>query len=99
MVSRWSVVSVQMAEFKPVRVVEVTVVMVDTWITWWLGSMATYEHQKIIIHMLRTKKMLQTKKDAPNQKMIQIQKMMLQITVEDAQDASVEDALKRCYQI
>ncbi|KAJ0858670.1 hypothetical protein HanRHA438_Chr13g0603641 [Helianthus annuus] len=85
-----------MAEFKPVRVVEVTVVVVDTWITWWLGSMATYEHQKIIIHMLRTKKMPRTKKDASNQKMIQIQKMMLQITVEDA---PVEDAPKRCYQI
>ncbi|MFS7912703.1 hypothetical protein Hanom_Chr02g00133031 [Helianthus anomalus] len=49
-----------MAEFKPVRVVEVTVVVVevDTWFTWWLGSMATYEHQNIIIQMLRTKKML-----------------------------------------
>ncbi|MFS7934547.1 hypothetical protein Hanom_Chr05g00392821 [Helianthus anomalus] len=36
------------------------------WITWWLGFMATYEHQKIIIHMLRTKKMPRTKKDASN---------------------------------
>ncbi|MFS7904926.1 hypothetical protein Hanom_Chr01g00041751 [Helianthus anomalus] len=52
MVSRWSVVSVQMAEFKAVRVVEVTVDVVDTSFTWWLGSMATYEHQKIIIQML-----------------------------------------------
>ncbi|KAF5789878.1 hypothetical protein HanXRQr2_Chr09g0376411 [Helianthus annuus] len=62
MVSRWSVVSVQMAEFKLVRVVEVTVVVVDTWFTWWLGSMAIYEHQKIIIQMLRTKKMVRIKR-------------------------------------
>ncbi|KAM0003869.1 hypothetical protein Hdeb2414_s0264g00851831 [Helianthus debilis subsp. tardiflorus] len=67
------------------------------WITWWLGSMATYEHQKIIIHMLQTKKMPRTKKML--RIMIQIEKMMLQITVEDAPDAPIEDAPKRCYQI
>ncbi|KAJ0852940.1 hypothetical protein HanRHA438_Chr14g0645461 [Helianthus annuus] len=36
------------------------------WIIWWLGSMATYEHQKISIHLLQTKKMPRTKKDASN---------------------------------
>ncbi|KAJ0815155.1 hypothetical protein Hanom_Chr00s143447g01819691 [Helianthus anomalus] len=58
-------VSVQIAESKPVRVVEVTVVVVDTWITWWLGSMATYKHQKIIIQMLRLKML---RKDATRSK-------------------------------
>ncbi|KAJ0442166.1 hypothetical protein HanRHA438_Chr16g0753391 [Helianthus annuus] len=86
-----------MAEFKPVRVVEVTVVVVDTWITWWLGFMATYEHQKIIIQMLRTKKML--RKRCSESKRCQIQKMMLQMTFEDAPDPPIEDAPKRCYQI
>ncbi|KAJ0586711.1 hypothetical protein HanIR_Chr04g0154871 [Helianthus annuus] len=58
-------VSVQIAESKPVRVVEVTVVVVDTWITWWLGSMTTYKHQKIIIQMLRLKML---RKDATRSK-------------------------------
>ncbi|MFS7983780.1 hypothetical protein Hanom_Chr11g00978581 [Helianthus anomalus] len=58
-------VSVQIAKSKPVRVVKVTVVVVDTWITWWLGSMATYKHQKIIIQMLRLKML---RKDATRSK-------------------------------